>query len=129
MLLRYGGLLVTLLTILGIGVVLLPYFWMVSSSLKTGAEVFELPIRWIPQVLQWANYPNALSRGSFGIYFFNSAFVALAVMVGERFLLQPGGLWLGQIPIPLPHALLRLDFEHAHAPAGDHARADLPRRA
>src|SRR6516225_5951511 len=76
MLLRYGGLLVTLLTILGVGVVLLPYFWMVSSSLKTGAEVFELPIRWIPQVLQWANYPNALSRGSFGIYFFNSAFVA-----------------------------------------------------
>ena len=68
MLLRYGGLLVTLLTILGIGVVLLPYFWMVSSSLKTGAEVFELPIRWIPQVLQWANYPNALSRGSFGIF-------------------------------------------------------------
>jgi multiple sugar transport system permease protein len=82
-LLRYGGWLVTLLTILGIGVVLLPYFWMVSSSLKTGAEVFELPIRWIPQVLQWANYPNALSRGSFGIYFFNSAFVALAVMVGN----------------------------------------------
>ena len=40
-----GGWLVTLLTILGIGVVLLPYFWMVSSSLKTGAEVFELPIR------------------------------------------------------------------------------------
>src|SRR5215475_12180691 len=110
MLLRYGGLLVTLLTILGIGVVLLPYFWMVSSSLKTGAEVFELPIRWIPLLLQ----QRLRSSGCHG---------------GERFLLQPGGLWLGQIPIPLPHALLRLDFEHAHAPAGDHARADLPRRA
>src|SRR5262249_61749514 len=80
---RYGGRLVTLATFLGIGVVLLPCFWMLSSSLKTGAEVFELPIRWIPREPQWANYPNALSRGSFAIYFFNSAFVALAVMVGN----------------------------------------------
>lgn len=79
-LLRWGGRLVTLLTIAGIALVLLPYFWMVSSSLKTGAEVFELPIRWFPQDLQWANYANALSRGSFGIYFFNSTLVALAVM-------------------------------------------------
>src|SRR5215470_2969490 len=100
MLLRYGGLLVTLLTILGIGVVLLPYFWMVSSSLKTGAEVFELPIRWIPQVLQWANYPNALSRGSFGIYFFNSAFVALAVMVGNVFFCSLAGYGLAKFRFP-----------------------------
>ena len=40
-LVRWGGWAITLLTILGIGVTLLPYFWMVSSSLKTGAEVFE----------------------------------------------------------------------------------------
>lgn len=99
-LLRYGGWLVTLLTILGIGVVLLPYFWMVSSSLKTGAEVFELPIRWIPQVLQWANYPNALSRGSFGIYFFNSAFVALAVMVGNVLFCSLAGYGLAKFPFP-----------------------------
>ncbi len=79
-LLRWGGRLVTLLTIAGIGLVLLPYFWMLSSSLKTGSEVFELPIRWFPHDLQWANYANALSRWSFGTYFFNSTVVALAVM-------------------------------------------------
>ena len=79
-LLRWGGTLVTLLTIAALALVLLPYFWMVSSSLKTGSEVFELPIRWFPQQLQWVNYPNALSRWSFGIYFFNSTVVALAVV-------------------------------------------------
>src|SRR5262245_18408807 len=98
--LRYGGWLVTLLTILGIGVVLLPYFWMVSSSLKTGDEVFEQPIRWIPQVLQWANYPTALSRGSFGIYFFNSAFVALAVMVGNVLFCSLAGYGLAKFRYP-----------------------------
>jgi multiple sugar transport system permease protein len=79
--LRWGGRLITVVTIAGIGFVLLPYFWMVSSSLKTGSEVFELPIRWLPEHLQWANYPNALSRWSFGTYFLNSIVVAVAVMI------------------------------------------------
>jgi len=79
--LRWGGRLITVITIAGIGLVLLPYFWMVSSSLKTGSEVFELPIRWLPEHLQWANYPNALSRWSFGTYFLNSIVVAVAVMI------------------------------------------------
>ena len=73
---------------------------MVSSSLKTGAEVFELPIRSIPQVLQWASSPNALSRGSFGIYFFNSAFVALAVMVGNVLFCSLAGYGLAKFQFP-----------------------------
>ena len=49
----WGGRLLTILTIAGIGVTLLPYFWMVSSSLKTSSEVFELPVRWLPREPQW----------------------------------------------------------------------------
>lgn len=94
--LRYGGWVLTLLTIMGIGIVLLPYFWMVSSSLKTGAEVFELPIRWIPRDPQWSNYPDALSTGTFGIYFFNSAFMALAVMAGNLLFCSLAGYGLAK---------------------------------
>jgi multiple sugar transport system permease protein len=99
-LIRWGGRFITLLTILGVGVVLLPYFWMVSSSLKTGAEVFELPIHWIPQEAQWENYPNALSRGAFGIYFFNSAIVALAVMAGNLIFCSLAGYGLAKFRFP-----------------------------
>ncbi len=80
-LLRCGRWALTAATIAGIALVLLPYFWMLSSSLKTGAEVFELPIRWLPREIQWHNYPNALSRGGFGTYFANSTLVAIAVML------------------------------------------------
>ena len=93
---RGGGRCVTLLTMTGIALVLLPYFWMVSSSLKTGNEVFELPIRWLPQVPQWANYVNAFSRGSFGTYFFNSTAVALAVMVCNLFFCSLAGYGLAK---------------------------------
>jgi multiple sugar transport system permease protein len=99
-LLRWRGGLVTLLIILGIGVVLLPYFWMVSSSLKTGAEVFELPLRWMPQKIQWENYPNALSRGAFGVYFFNSTIVALAVMASNLIFCSLAGYGLAKYRFP-----------------------------
>lgn len=49
-------------TILTIGLliisflVLLPFFWMVSSSLKLSNEVFSFPIQWIPKKIRWQNY-------------------------------------------------------------------------
>jgi multiple sugar transport system permease protein len=97
-LLILGGWALTVLTILGIGLTLLPYFWMVSSSLKTGAEVFELPIRWIPQELRWENFPNALSRGSFGTYFYNSGVVAVAVTAANVLFCSLAGYGLAKFP-------------------------------
>jgi len=96
MLLRWGGRLVTLFTIAGLALVLLPYFWMVSSSLKTGSEVFDLPIRWFPEHIQWKNYANALSRGAFGTYFFNSTVVAIAVMACNLFFCSLAGYGLAK---------------------------------
>ena len=100
-LLRWGGWTITLITILGIGVTLLPYFWMVSSSLKTGAEVFELPIRWIPREIQWANFPAALSRGSFGTYFANSGIVSVAVTALNILFCSLAGYGLAKFRFPL----------------------------
>jgi hypothetical protein len=97
---RWGGRLVTLLTIAGIGVTLLPYFWMLSSSLKTASEVFELPIRWLPREPQWSNYPAALSRGAFGVYFFNSS--GDRGDAGQPPLLHHGRVWPRQVPVPVP---------------------------
>ena len=99
-LLVWCGWMLTTLTILGIGVMLLPYFWMVSSSLKTGAEVFELPIRWIPQAPQWQNFRDALSRGSFGTYFYNSGVVAVAVTAANVLLCSLAGYGLAKFRFP-----------------------------
>jgi len=35
---------------------LMPFAWMISSSLKTDLEVFIFPIQWIPRNPQWNNY-------------------------------------------------------------------------
>jgi len=36
--------------------ILLPFFWMVSSSLKGANEVFSVPITWFPEEAKWSNY-------------------------------------------------------------------------
>lgn len=105
---RWGGRLITLLTVAGIGLMLLPYFWMVSSSLKTGSEVFDLPIKWLPAVPQWENYPNALSRGAFGVYFFNSALVAAAVVAGNLLFCSMAGYGLSKYRFPYREGCFRL---------------------
>jgi multiple sugar transport system permease protein len=35
---------------------LLPFYWMVVSSLKTDNEVFSIPIKWLPESVVWGNY-------------------------------------------------------------------------
>jgi multiple sugar transport system permease protein len=36
--------------------VLLPFFWMLMSSLKNNNAVFTIPIQWIPEDVRWSNY-------------------------------------------------------------------------
>lgn len=36
--------------------ILLPFYWMVISSLKTNNEVFTAPIKWVPSTWEWHNY-------------------------------------------------------------------------
>lgn len=63
--------------IIGSITVLFPFFWMISTSLKTQSESLAVPPTLFPETLQWANYPQALSEASFGIYFVNSVIVAI----------------------------------------------------
>jgi ABC-type glycerol-3-phosphate transport system permease component len=41
---------------------------MVSSSLKTNMHVFDYPPQWIPQPVEWGNYPALLSYMPFLIF-------------------------------------------------------------
>jgi ABC-type glycerol-3-phosphate transport system permease component len=62
---------------------MLPLFWMISSSLKPSYQVLESPPRWLPDPIQWRNYPEALSYVPFGRYALNTIFVALMTIVGH----------------------------------------------
>lgn len=73
--------------IISIGGILamLPFLWMLSTSLKDSSVVFQIPPQWIPERFAWENYPNAIKAIPFIRYTFNSAFITVMKMIGEVF--------------------------------------------
>lgn len=80
---RFIQIVATALCIIGAVVVLFPLAWMISTSLKTRAEVSQFPPAWIPRIPQWENYPVALGTAPFGRFFLNTMIYALGSAVGE----------------------------------------------
>jgi sn-glycerol 3-phosphate transport system permease protein len=60
-----------------------PLAWMAITSFKTRAEIFDPASGVLPQVLQWANYPAALSVAPFGMYLFNSLLVTGCILLAQ----------------------------------------------
>jgi multiple sugar transport system permease protein len=54
---------------------LVPFFWMVSTSLKAESQIFVFPPKWIPDPVLWSNYPNAVSAIPFWTYAWNTVFI------------------------------------------------------
>lgn len=75
---RWGHTLLHIALIAGSLLMLLPFIWMISTSLKEAREVFAFPPRWIPGTFNWSNYTEALTAMPFGRFYFNSLIVALS---------------------------------------------------
>lgn len=76
-----GTLLRVVILALGLGLVLVPIWYMVVTSFKPQTMIFELPPRLWPQTWTLKNYVAALGKDHFGLYFLNSAKVAIASTV------------------------------------------------
>ncbi len=63
----------------GAVVMLVPFVWMVSTSLKTPAAVFVYPPEWLPNPVVWKNYADVTRTMPFLRYLLNTAFVAGSV--------------------------------------------------
>jgi multiple sugar transport system permease protein len=68
-----------LLLLTGSVVMLVPFAWMLSTSLKEPGDVFLYPPQWIPQPVQWENYQETVTVMPFGRFYLNSILQALSV--------------------------------------------------
>ena len=67
----------------GCVIMLLPFFWMVTTSFKEESEVLRMPPQWLPKDWLWRNYIKAWNVAPFGRYFFNSFFMSITTTIGE----------------------------------------------
>ena len=64
---------------------LIPFAWMLSTSLKTEAEAFRIPPTWLPLQLTVDSYIGIWMRKNFDTYFVNSTIISLATAVLSTF--------------------------------------------
>jgi multiple sugar transport system permease protein len=77
---------VYILLSLGVVVMMTPFAWMISTSLKLDEEIFSIPIRWIPSQFDFENYREAWERINMGRLLRNTLFVC-AVDVASQIVL------------------------------------------
>jgi multiple sugar transport system permease protein len=77
---------------------LLPFLWMLSTSLKTDEQLYTYPPVWIPNPLDWANYPEAVTYITFFRYMRNTLIVAIGATVGALISCSMVAYSLARIP-------------------------------
>ncbi len=77
---RIGSHLILLLASAIIGI---PFLWMVTTALKSPAEVATFPPIWWPKVIRWDNFSTAWSLAPFGRFYINSAITASTGVILE----------------------------------------------
>jgi len=81
-------------------VMLVPFYWMLATSLKLEQFVYATPPQWWPEPLTFANYIEVFTKIHFERYFFNSLFVAIAITLGHAFFDTIAGYAFAKLRFP-----------------------------
>lgn len=73
--------LVYLLLFVTVLAMLVPYIWMLSSSLKLNKDVFSFPMQWIPANPRWENFADIWTRIPLGRFIYNTAKLSIIVTI------------------------------------------------
>lgn len=74
---------ITLLIIVLCVIFFSPFLVMVTTSLKTNSDAFQLPVKLLPREVIWDNYPEAMEKIPFLQYFKNTIVITLFSVAGQ----------------------------------------------
>jgi multiple sugar transport system permease protein len=61
----------------------LPFYWLLSTSLKADTEIFAMPPVWLPHPLHWDNYARAVTFIPFFLYLRNTLSISILSVIGS----------------------------------------------
>jgi len=79
---------------------IIPFLWMVSTSLKPDYQIFEFPPSWIPRELNWGNYVGAWQRAHFSKYALNTVVYAGFSTLTQLILCSMAGYAFARLAFP-----------------------------
>ena len=78
-----GGLALHTVLLAGAVIMVVPFIWMISSSLKESSQVFALPPQWIPDPVVWDNYLSVWQAVPLAQYYKNSLIICGLTTAGQ----------------------------------------------
>lgn len=76
---RIGRIVGYAVMIVAAAALLLPFFWMIMSSLKTPNDVFSAPVKWFPETWVWSNYVDIWTQSGMLTWIRNTLLLAVVV--------------------------------------------------
>lgn len=97
---KWGYLIVYLILIIGIAITILPFAWMVLTSLKGQSEAVRVPPVIFPEVLRFENYSNVFDKLPFAKMYLNTIISAIVTVVVQILLCSMAAYAFGRIKFP-----------------------------
>ncbi|KAF0106257.1 MAG: Uncharacterized protein FD147_2548 [Chloroflexi bacterium] len=82
----FGRPIAYILLTIGALIMIIPFIWMISTSLKSQQQLFSWPPNWIPNPFMWSNYSEVFSKINFSLYGLNTLKITAAVTIGRLIL-------------------------------------------
>lgn len=76
-----GRVVVFIILLIGAGTMLLPFVWMISTSLKDANLVYTIPPQWLPNPVDWQNYIEIWTASNLLTGIKNSVIISASVLV------------------------------------------------
>lgn len=80
---KFPLILTYIILIAGALVMVMPFIWMISTSLKPDSEIFGNTIRWIPSEFDFKNYTDAFEQTNMPRLFLNTTYITFVAVVSQ----------------------------------------------
>lgn len=79
---------------------IIPFLWMLSTSLKSDQQAYIFPPIWIPDPVMWSNYQTVWEALPFDRFLLNSAIVSILVTLGQLLTCSMGAFAFARLRFP-----------------------------
>lgn len=86
-------------------VMMMPFVWMLSASLKLSKDVFVFPIQWIPAQPRWENYVDIWTKIPLALFVWNTSKLTVIVTVLQLFTSSFAAYAFAKLRFPYRNAL------------------------
>jgi multiple sugar transport system permease protein len=85
--------------LIGLSIVfIIPFLWLVTTSVKPDDQILHYPPIWIPHPFNWRNYADGLTAIPFALYLRNTLIICTAVVAGTTLSSSMVAYGLSRIP-------------------------------